>query len=781
MQMTFSSFGEQLFYEVNTLKRFSREAEFSQYLDSVIQRAGAAPELQGELRKEVIRNYMIYADRRRAAGEQMPASFMECIYPGMEPPVILERTQIQQPVQPQQTMPQVQGVPVQQQQFQQQVAQPQQPMSQVQGVPVQQAVQQQAAQIQQPVQPQQVNMVRPVQPASRETTPKKPGAEYAVGGVVLSILGTMLILTGFIMLAVNFFDSFWQGMTLYAVCGVLIAISELLIKRLVKKLSFVFTSLGIAGLFVVTLVNHYALHMFNFWIAMVLVLVFSALTVTFARFKKELLFNIIGYVSVYVSFGLIASIDSPAKLYSLFGLVLLQSALWIFLPADNYTFVFSIINSFGTFIYLMATIFVWNSAGEAGEGFVNSHPVRIIFIAASFIVLLLGYTISGIRIYSENSRISENGRKNNHAFATSLFLTSTVLHVFVNQYYYGRLYDNLRKNMTASFSVLAFLLLGGAAVWFLWKKKSELWQFVLYSITFASFLCLQNITAKPITAAGMAVLLIASALLCRFIGHPGLRILDMMLKVLYSIVGIYIASQNGTGAENFILIFGFVATIAIGSGFLIPSHIILTGALIYCTCRLGTYKLWLILISGILMLAVFVYHNVKWLKHKRILVFDIFALATLVIVLGFLNHSFYSHDMITQLIVFCFGLAIIVQYLQKSYGMFFAGNMMPIAMYLSYYVLVLRIKDGFVTSAILMGVALVCVTLGFLMKQKAIRIYGLVLSMFVCLKLVFFDFAGAASLVKTIMYFVVGIIALTIAGVYIVMEMKLNKKSNDEN
>ena len=109
--------------------------------------------------------------------------------------------------------------------------------------------------------------------------------------------------------------------------------------------------------------------------------------------------------------------------------------------------------------------------------------------------------------------------------------------------------------------------------------------------------------------------------------------------------------------------------------------------------------------------------------------------------------------------------------------MFFAGNMMPVAAYLSYFVFVIRLKDAFITSGILMFVALVCVALGFLMKQKAVRIYGLVLAMFVCIKLAIFDIADAATLTKTIMYFVVGVLALIIAGVYIVMEMVLLKKS----
>ena len=177
------------------------------------------------------------------------------------------------------------------------------------------------------------------------------------------------------------------------------------------------------------------------------------------------------------------------------------------------------------------------------------------------------------------------------------------------------------------------------------------------------------------------------------------------------------------------------------------------------------------------MLAVFAFHNLKWLKTKRILVFDIFAMVTICFVLGFLNMPLYKNDYITILLVFCFGLAVLVQYLLKSYGMFFAGNMMPVAVYLSYFVFVIRLKDAFITSGILMFVAVVCVALGFLMKQKAVRIYGLVLAMFVCIKLALFDIADATTLTKTIMYFVVGVLALIIAGVYIVMEMVILKKN----
>jgi hypothetical protein len=53
MNMTFNTYYEQLVYEVNVLKRYSAESEFTAYLDTVLGRAATAPSLSGELRKEL--------------------------------------------------------------------------------------------------------------------------------------------------------------------------------------------------------------------------------------------------------------------------------------------------------------------------------------------------------------------------------------------------------------------------------------------------------------------------------------------------------------------------------------------------------------------------------------------------------------------------------------------------------------------------------------------------------------------------------------------------------
>lgn len=820
MNLTFNTYYEQLLYEVGILQKVSVEPGFTSYLDTVKTRAAAAPGLSLELRGEVIRNFKVYAQNRQNEGRPI-GSYMEYVYTGMDAPVVLEAARQAQPVQPApQPVPQARPVmpsqPVQ-------PAQPIQPAPQARPVmtsqqvppyaapmnafqstsrPVLQPVPQARPVMQgQPVQsaPQPVPQARPVmqaqpvyqaapqhgyqaaQPAQKPAdTVKKPGAEYAIGGILLSIFGTVLILTGFIMLAVNFFDSFWQGMCLFAVCAVLIAISELIIRRLVRKLSYVFTGLGISGFFVITLVNYYALELYNFWVAMALLLVFSVLTVVFARFKKSLLFNLIGYASCFVSLGLAGSITSEAQLITLNAIVLVELVLWMVFPAEEYTYSFNIISTCGTIVFLFSTI-TWSVVTDKihYDGDVITTALSI-FVAVNMIVLIVGTVLAGYRMFVPELVNGVYVKKKSETALIALYAVSSFFHIAFNIIYLVSIDNDYYVNMAATFSALAVLLAGIGGAYLLKRKHIDFWPEVFISTVFVASIWLYAIRTEVIYAAGYCLIGILVTLAARFLKGLPLKICDIVFKILYAFTAIYVANKEGMSVANYIMIAGLVIMIAVGSGYLIPSHIILTGTLIYCVCQISTYRLWLVLISGIVMLAVLVFHNVKWLKHKNILVFDIMALVTTVFVLGFLNHPFYKDDMISILLVFCFGLGILVQYLQKSYGMFFAGNMMPVAMYLSYFVFVLRLKEAFVTSAILMGVALVCVTLGFLMKQRAIRIYGLVLSLFVCLKLVIFDFASAASLVKTITYFVVGIIALGISGAYIIMEMQIQKKIQAE-
>ena len=113
--------------------------------------------------------------------------------------------------------------------------------------------------------------------------------------------------------------------------------------------------------------------------------------------------------------------------------------------------------------------------------------------------------------------------------------------------------------------------------------------------------------------------------------------------------------------------------------------------------------------------------------------------------------------------------------LQEKYYKNFKHRELIIVIFLTYMALIVKTNIPVINSILIMLIALVSVTAGFVKKDKPVRIYGLVLSLCTCGKIALYDYWGAAILQKTILFFVVGVIALVIAGIYIILEKKCNE------
>jgi uncharacterized membrane protein len=75
-----------------------------------------------------------------------------------------------------------------------------------------------------------------------------------------------------------------------------------------------------------------------------------------------------------------------------------------------------------------------------------------------------------------------------------------------------------------------------------------------------------------------------------------------------------------------------------------------------------------------------------------------------------------------------------------------------------------------------MMIALGCVGIGFKTQERTERVSGLVLAVFVCLKLIFYDFREVEVMYRMLVFLVVGVIALMISYIYV----KLEKKEKSE-
>ncbi len=90
---------------------------------------------------------------------------------------------------------------------------------------------------------------------------------------------------------------------------------------------------------------------------------------------------------------------------------------------------------------------------------------------------------------------------------------------------------------------------------------------------------------------------------------------------------------------------------------------------------------------------------------------------------------------------------------------------------------------AFLCSILICTLAAAAIGAGFSMKSKSVRIYGLVLTIFVALKLVAFDFHGATAQIRILVFFIVGLLILGISFGYIYLEKRLNeegKRLNEE-
>lgn len=89
--------------------------------------------------------------------------------------------------------------------------------------------------------------------------------------------------------------------------------------------------------------------------------------------------------------------------------------------------------------------------------------------------------------------------------------------------------------------------------------------------------------------------------------------------------------------------------------------------------------------------------------------------------------------------------------------------------------------EAFLCSILICILAAAAIGAGFYRKDKGVRIYGLILVIFVAIKLVVFDFYGASAQIRILVFFIVGLLILGISFGYIYLEKRLNEEEKRQN
>ncbi|MCQ2527419.1 MAG: hypothetical protein MJ130_11695, partial [Lachnospiraceae bacterium] len=602
-------------------------------------------------------------------------------------------------------------------------------------------------------------------------------AEFAIGAIVLSVLGTILILTGAIMMAVNFFDATWQGISLYAVCIALFLFSELFIRRFVDKLSAVLTSLSIGGAFVVTLVNYFALNIYNLPVTLVLLIVLSIAVGVYSHFRNSFLFSLIGYFASFTSLSLIFQASSSAEIYMIYGIILASGLLWAAFPLKKNGRAFAIIQVF-TSIFLV----FWFT--PTVSGFYNNNDYLdwlrcLILVAVSYTLLSVMVLINGIRYFKESDGAFDSSYEGALTFYKIMYIFANVVYTIMF------LLCSVIISMDSEYGIVGMVICGCAIIipnaivaYVLYAKKSSMWMFCAFSAAFAGTTCLGWNTKDWGGLIACFLIMAVVSVLSYIKKTTGFYIVDLLLKIYLFFIMLTqsIVHNEAPYIVRYVCIAGIILAIGLAVGYKLPIQIMMTGLLTFNVCSTIVSDEYIpAVIVLILAIAVALFHNVKWLKSRNMYPLDILVWITLLIVTTTLYIPMYRDELVTVVLTMVFGLAIMIQYYFKRYETFMAGKMLPLGLFITAYIPIFRMEN-IVVSIILMSLALMCVALGFIFKQKGIRIYGLVLAILVCAKIGFYDFWSADSLIKTVMFFIVGILSLIIAGVYIVVEKKMSKQ-----
>lgn len=608
-----------------------------------------------------------------------------------------------------------------------------------------------------------------VQPAAETVVPgtkKKQNAEYFIGTIALSVMGGVFILTALVLMGMYFMNGWIKGISLYVVSLGVVLLAELLIRRKLPKLAQIFSAIGMAALYLSTMINTLSLHNFGMLPAALIIGVITVGTVLLSRKRDSLIHRLLGIASCWLcAYPLSMSSGlSMAEVLMVMGLILILSILCACVPVHRFHTASQLILFASTTVLFPMVVgcIVWTQSMSVGVG-----------VAAYSVFFLIAHLI-----LVAQTRYAQIEKQAGHVVKSGGLIAVYIAFILVSGIMTGAGMDDYWRAAETDGYIGIFALTGIVFVITILtvialRKAEKGWQkwlpcYFFSFVTFCGFSVIENDWGIVICA---TVLLIAVKILSR-LAKGGLAALDAILTTVYCILLL----MNGKEIPYaYVLLAGTILSMFLVHEWSTYQEIVLTFSLAFFALSHLMPMIKLPAFSGILFVSILLFNNVNCMRGKGILVFNVFVLIGQIGALIGLADPVYRNSYITYLCMFVFVLAYLVLTLQEKYYKNFKHRELILVIFLTYMALIVKTNIPVINSILIMLIALVSVTAGFVKKDKPVRIYGLVLSLCTCGKIALYDYWGAPILQKTILFFVVGVIALVIAGIYIILEKKCNE------
>lgn len=604
-------------------------------------------------------------------------------------------------------------------------------------------------------------------PIINHTKAKKTGGNgLKIGVGALNLVGIILILISLSTFGryvyVNFMSKEMKGVTLFAIPTLILLAGELYFSKKNYKFSKGITALGISGLYTAVIINYLALENLTGIAALVITAIITGGAIYLSYKKESNLLRIVTLIGAYICLVPVGEI-SLQQSYIIVILLAFINILNIYFPLQaiknkdiniSFEFYTSMLALFSTVIIgvsfdenvqilLLITITVIYSmqfmlACKEKESTLNSVGLLLYFLiyplvtvgiywnSAIWYVPLIAYCIIGIVILLRHKNASK------WTGYVGVVLTCLAILLRINTMW-GEKYT------TITIISISILVLGTLLTWL--KYRHDFLKFTLIGLVFISILSYLININKTIDI--IYLVLFSSIVYCSKEFKNNLVIIAFKYFYLLTIVG-WVLNQ----------------IIDIDMFNNLESFIVLSICVIYTI----------------------IINKVDILRHDNIKIMNYISLCLIVlacIISGlFGNTEFY---LTTALVVFILVSMFTEDYvdskiLKHNKVLIYALLSTYIVVRLSFIVDVMYEFKQLLLSTSLMLVALGSVFLGFKINISKLRKYGLILSLITCAKLMLVDFYSFNFIIKTLVFMIVGIIALIISYTFSKLEKEYKNK-----
>lgn len=620
----------------------------------------------------------------------------------------------------------------------------------------------------------------------REVNKSDNNVETKFGTIVIGTIGVVLILAALTILAVNYMTQELQGILLFLGAVLVILVGEIPVRKRLPKFSIAITSLGVALFYLAILLNYFSLLYLPELVVILLAISATAVSVWLSYRNNSAIIRCIALVGGYLC---MYPMEEKMDIIQMISVILVVSMIGLghlFISLPKNTFLADLITNglnliiffrladcmnlfqktnrlgvillavYGGIIVLTACLFCKRQQG-LDQRF-GSRAASVIIATVTTLAVIIGLSLSGtvfgylIPLLAVFAVLFSEKKK---GFWTS-YIPGIWLTLF---FFFGELLDRLEDVITIPSELELMPIMLVLMVLFTWLIAQKIRGHLIFAwkgfVTAISVFYFLFFTELLTGAVFVLVYLIIFFLIRERKDAPFERdfmIFGRFLCLLYLLIFGYRWLDwidNRTGEQLFGE-YGFVG-----------SYVLLVN---------------LFVILFIIITTIVERYRFRNDEQPRTIIL------IMVILLHLLSPLF---SMVEFSFVFIAGSAMILFLWKPPYTLQFRGKPLIYFLYCSYmYVCAQNVYDiqlSVVSTIGLMVIAFLAIIYGSRKNHRAVRIYGLILSLIVCFKLIFWDLGDISLLVKIILFLSVGILALAISYVYNRMEARIRQESKDNN